>query len=272
MRAETVSPPLTAMQSSTVDAIYVFVGSCREHWLPLKVLEYSICRNTRSSVVVTPLYESEIDIPKTTKTPTAFSLQRFLPPELRGFEGRAIYLDSDMIVNTDIRELWEHDMKQARVCCCEGWQTAVTLYDCSVGWRINDIVERLNSGHWKYKQLVNYGFEPAVDHSISRMWNVIDRPLRRNILNPAAKLRHFTWLPTQPWLSARHPYEHLWIDELKQSVAEGFIAKHDVLREIELGHVRPSLAGYLGARAPREDKDFVRPDKAKSSWKRFPGW
>ena len=262
----------TASDSSAADTIQVFVGSCREHWLPLKVLEYSIRRNTQSTVNVTPLYESNIDIPETSKTPTAFSLQRFLPPELCRFQGRAIYLDSDMVVSADIRELWEHDMKQAKVCCCEGWQTAVTLYDCSVGWRVEDIVARLNSGEWRYKQLVNYGFEPAVDHSISGLWNVIDRPWRRHILNPAAKLRHFTWLPTQPWLSARHPYEHLWINELKRSVADGFITKEDILQEIELGHVRPSLAGYFGGTGPYDDKHFVRPDKNKSSWSRFPGW
>lgn len=272
MHAQTGLSPSTTRHSSTSDVIQVFVGSCREHWLPLKVLEYSIRRNTRSTVIVTPLYEAEIDIPETTKTPTAFSLQRFLPPELCGFEGRAIYLDSDMVVSADIRELWEHDMEQVKVCCCEGWQTAVTLYDCTVGWQVRDIVARLNSGEWKYKKLANYRFEPAVDHSISRLWNVTDRPLRRLILNPAAKLRHFTWLPTQPWLSARHPYEHLWINELKRSIADGFIAKDDILREIELGHVRPSLAAYFGGSVPGADKGFVRPDRAKSSWTRFPGW
>lgn len=253
------------------DPIRIFVGSSEEHWLPIKVLQHSILWNTSSDVEFLPLYESALTIPPTNKTPTAFSLQRFTIPEICDFRGRAIYLDSDMVVYADIRELWEHDMGEALVCCCEGWQTAVTLFDCSVGWRVADIVLRLNSGQWNYRRLINYKYEPAADHSVSKLWNVIDRPFRSKIRNPRAKLRHFTWLPTQPWLSADHPYEKLWIDAMKQSVADGFIDTNDVLREIELGHVRPSLIEYLGMAAPFSDSDFSRPDIKKSSWN-FSRW
>src|SRR5687768_13006465 len=39
---------------------------------------------------------------------TAFSVARFAIPEWCGYEGRAIYCDSDQIVLTDIAELWNH--------------------------------------------------------------------------------------------------------------------------------------------------------------------
>jgi hypothetical protein len=254
------------------DTIRVFVGATEDQWLPTKVLEHSIRIHTSGPVEVMPLHESPIKIPATDKTPTPFSLQRFLPPELCHFEGRAIYLDSDMVVYTDIRELWEHDMGEARVCCCEGWQTAVTLYDCRVGWRISEIVAKLNSGEWQYNKLINYKYEPTAAHSLSKLWNVIDRPFRRNILNPDAKLRHFTWLPLQPWLSAKHPYEGLWFDALQAALDDGFISTDDVMREIELGRVRPSLASHIGLQPPFDDSAFTRPDTAKSSWRHFGPW
>ena len=40
---------------------------------------------------------------------TPFSFQRFLIPELCGYSGKAIYLDADMQVFRDIRELWNYD-------------------------------------------------------------------------------------------------------------------------------------------------------------------
>ena len=58
-----------------------------------------------------PLHEATIPIP-TPATPanrprTPFSFQRFLIPELCGFKGRGIYVDSDMQVFEDIRGLWK---------------------------------------------------------------------------------------------------------------------------------------------------------------------
>ena len=40
---------------------------------------------------------------------TEFSFSRFLVPYLCGYEGKAIFMDSDMLCRTDIAELWKLD-------------------------------------------------------------------------------------------------------------------------------------------------------------------
>lgn len=62
---------------------------------------------------------------------TDFSCFRFAVPELCGFEGRAIYLDADMLVLHDIKDLWDRDLKGKGVLCCNWKRTDVSLIDCS---------------------------------------------------------------------------------------------------------------------------------------------
>lgn len=65
---------------------------------------------------------------------------------------------------------------------------------------------------------------------------------------------------TQPWLLKGHPLAEPWAVELLTAVQFGFITKDDVRREIELRHVRPSLAMVVGEDPPYSDDQFVFPD------------
>lgn len=60
---------------------------------------------------------------------TDFTCFRFAVPEVAGFQGRAIYLDADMLVLADVRELW--DRRRRRPWTCPGGRSEVSVIDCA---------------------------------------------------------------------------------------------------------------------------------------------
>lgn len=249
------------------EAIQVLVGGGAEHTLPIAVLEYSIRSRSRRLIQVTPLLtvEREIAIPvprePKQRAVTSFSFQRFLIPQALGFTGKGIYLDSDMIVRTDIGDLWDTPFPpDTEVNMCPGWQSAVMLIDAKCGWCIDKFIGMLDENRIRYKDLVNVKQVARCGNTLDPLWNCIDRPDPMAMNVKHAKLLHYTDMNLQPWLTAKHPHGGEWRKELKAAIDAGFIDKEDVLREIEDGHVRPSLAVVVDEEPPYDDKNFVYPD------------
>ena len=133
-----------------ISLIKIFIGSSRSEWLPAKVLEHSIKSRSNSAIDVVRLYETKIQIPipkrKDCAPRTPFSFQRFLIPELCSFHGKAIYLDADMLVFSDIAELWNTDMEESAVLSVapinnsQKPQFSVILLDTEkLKWNIQDL-------------------------------------------------------------------------------------------------------------------------------------
>lgn len=252
------------------DEIRVFVGATAEHWLAVKVLEYSIKRNTSRPVRVRTLDTVQIGYPlprdKHQRPVTAFSFQRFLIPQACDYEGKAIYLDSDQMVQADIGGLWDTPIPAGASCInTGGWQTAVLLIDCRCGWNIMKFVEKLDAHTWKYGRMMNCQYPEMGMHlgGLDPLWNVIDRPDPRQMDVKRAKLLHYTDMRLQPWLNAKHPHGATWEAELRRAVKDGYITTDDVLREIRNRNVRPSLALLVDEEPPYDDFQFVYPDDAR---------
>lgn len=136
--------------------IKVYVASTDAQMLAVKVLEYSIRKHASMSVDVIPLHMNSIHIPvpkdKSNWPRTPFSFQRFLIPELQQHTGRAIYLDSDMQVFKDIKDLWTTPFNGAQILTIKNKeasqrrpQFSVMLIDCAnLHWSIQDIVSSLD--------------------------------------------------------------------------------------------------------------------------------
>lgn len=133
---------------------------------------------------------------------TPFSCFRFAVPELCNFSGRAVYLDADMLVRADVRELLECET-QAGYRCISQARTDVSVIDCE--WFRNKewwptIAEMKKSGWitWHYCQLlIDHG---GIAGTLPHRWNVCDPMDRRP--DPGlgdAALLHFTVVPTQPY-------------------------------------------------------------------------
>jgi hypothetical protein len=228
--------------------IRIYVGATEAEMVPCKVLEYSIRKHASMSVEVTPLYQSNIEIPQPkdlhNRPRTPFSFQRFLIPELAGHKGSAIYLDSDMLVFDDIRKIWiqpleNNDLLTVRNRGLMGQaQFSVMLLNCAtLDWDIRQIVEALDKGLLSYEQLM---FEMAVatrvTDNIHQSWNSLD-----HFAKGKTSLLHYTNMKTQPWLSRSNPFGHLWMKELFEAMDRGYISLTQVEEHIRLGYIRPSL-------------------------------
>jgi len=100
----------------------VFVG-----YDPREDIAYQVCKHSieqhSSNVNVQPLRQSELrsagwyNRPVDKLASTEFTFTRFLVPELANFKGWAVFMDCDMILTTDIQELFDQaDDKYAVMC------------------------------------------------------------------------------------------------------------------------------------------------------------
>jgi hypothetical protein len=110
----------------------IFIGYDHRQPLSLAVLNYSILSRSSRPVSITPLVLPQLPIKRSGLTPFTFS--RFLVPWLCGFEGPALFLDVDMLVQGDIAELFDHFDPEQAVMICRNTKkfewASVMLFNC----------------------------------------------------------------------------------------------------------------------------------------------
>ena len=249
--------------------IRVFVAATDAQMLAVKVLEFSIKKHASMSAEVTSLHLTGLEIP----TPrdavnlprTPFSFQRFLIPAVKGHVGRAIYLDSDMQVFKDIRELWTVpfngcDLLTVREPAETGRkpQFSVMLLDCeALDWNIADIVAGLDARRFTYEQLMqDMCVAQRIGTTIDPAWNSLE-----HYTAGKTALVHYTDMPTQPWVYTSNPLGYLWVRDLLEAVDTGFISMDFVRDHVERGFVRPSLLYQLEHRL---DDGLLLPKSARA--------
>jgi lipopolysaccharide biosynthesis glycosyltransferase len=245
-----------------VSSIDIFVGTDRSQLLAVSVLEHSVKRHSRSSVRVSPLIDLNLPEPKDVRqgSRTNFSFARFAIPELKNYQGKAIYLDADMLVFRDIHELWSVPFDGAKVVIQEELPTeivrrskvgapenrkkqcSVMLIDCErARWKAEDIIAGLD-GQYTYEQLMSelciLG-ESEIRYGIPFAWNSLEH------FDNTTRLIHYTDMNTQPWVSNHNKLGYLWMSEVNLMLKTGALALKDIELEIELGYFRPSLLREL---------------------------
>ena len=135
----------------------------------------------------------------------SFTPVRFTPPELMGYEGRAVVIDPDVFAVGDVNELFErymggkalfakprpgHKGKKNYVA------SSVMLMDCAklAHWNVKKQFEDMFAGDLDYEDWIELTTEPegSIGH-LESFWNDFDR------LAPDTKLIHNTKRRTQPW-------------------------------------------------------------------------
>ena len=166
---------------------------------------------------------------------TVHSFARFAPPELCGFEGRAIYLEPDQVVLGDIAELWRTPLDgrsfgavptqavrgDLHPTHLDGYLSSVLLFDCG---RCRDITvvgvtDDLRSGAYDYQDAISMS-PPFIDRIAADVgplpseWNELERCFEDT------RLVHYTHGDRHPWRLPRHPEGRLWIDQFLDAVAD----------------------------------------------------
>lgn len=134
----------------------------------------------------------------------SFTPLRFLPPQLMGYQGRAIVMDPDIFAVGDVYELLTRDMQGKAILCRQipyedklpVYGTSLMLLDCSqlTHWRWEEQVEELFRLQRDYQLWVNLKLEPEGSVGLFEdEWNHFDT------LNERTKMLHNTERLTQPW-------------------------------------------------------------------------
>jgi len=247
------------------DTVRVYVGTDRSQLLAVKVLEHSIKRHTSLLVEVYPMLDLPVRAPQDPQNwkRTGFSFSRFCIPALAGYQGKALYLDADMLVFRDIAELWSIPFDQAKVVIQEELpearqethekfgapskrikQCAVMLLDCgNLDWKIDSIIDALDNNEYDYDQLM-YDLcilaPTDIKYGVPFEWNSLEF-----YAGGKTGLIHYTDMATQPWVSSQNPYGYLWLNELYLMLNNGALSWDEFQHEIDSGYFRPSLVPDL---------------------------
>lgn len=251
----------------------IFVGSEPSQVVAQRVLAHSIHRHATVPVEITPLLDLSLPTPAdpANRARVGFTFTRFAIPRLCGFEGRALYLDADMLVFGDVAELATLEFGPAKVLCTyqrqlpaawkgkagfrPGRNVAVLLLDCArLDWDAPAIVSGLDEGRYTYEQLVYELCLLAPDEiadTIPPEWNHLERH------DASTRLLHYTVVRTQPWKVDKNPLGDLWMDAYAEAMEAGAVPPEEVEEGIAAGHLKPSLASFLhlapGRRSPGAD-------------------
>ena len=238
------------------DTAHIFVGSDRSQLLAVKVLEYSIQRHTDLKIRLRSMHELDLPDPQDPRQGkrTGFSFARFAIPGLMGYQGRAVYLDADMLVFRDFRELWELPFDGRKILIQQELpseaqkradgsrrhkQCSVMVLDCAaLDWDVQRIIAGLD-GQYTYEDLLHHMCvlgEEEIGYTVPFEWNSLEtyEPGKTGLI-------HYTDMNTQPWVDPGNKNGWIWLDEVRRMIAEGALALSEIEQEIALGYFRPSL-------------------------------
>lgn len=140
---------------------------------------------------------------------TDFSNFRMAIPEAAGFEGRALYLDADMIVLKGLSDLID-SQQSAPIAIPAGKgkepDAAVMVVDCAAFKNIDwwPSIAAMKSNQWSIRRYVQLLQEHNFIEVIEGAWYSVDGD---NFGEDTAVL-HFSYLGTQPWEPYSHGYEY----------------------------------------------------------------
>ncbi|MDC3401512.1 glycosyltransferase [Alphaproteobacteria bacterium] len=99
------------MEQQTYLPLRIFVGYDERESIAWHTLCHSIYSRSSRPVTICPINNSNLvgvhNRARDIRQSNSFSFTRFLAPYLSGYEGWAVYMDCDMLMNTDICELFD---------------------------------------------------------------------------------------------------------------------------------------------------------------------
>lgn len=142
----------------------------------------------------------------TTGWATSFSGLRWAVPALCGYEGRAIYCDSDFIFLADIAELWNQDLPPGKVAIGKGgnqWRMCCCLFDCARAKAHIPCLDELRADPSTHGRMNQHFRNHYLVHNFQGDWNNLDARHGEKLSN--IKALHYTRMNTQPHLEFALP-------------------------------------------------------------------
>lgn len=221
----------------------VVIGAPPGEVLPAQVCAFTIREHASCEVDVRVLSDADVGMAHR-KSPTGFSMVRFAVPAQALYAGRALYLDSDMLVFADVANALSVDLEDAVLARPQD-MSAVIVWDCADPRARFDLAKTKNA---------------AADAVFAELFKRDDYVLLAGECNETkaftaeTKIFHFTDMCTQPWRVPRdraHPLSHLWYDALCRAVQAGAIGGTLIADEIHAGRVQAHVMEELHASLSR---------------------
>lgn len=183
--------------------IRVFIGCCADgsDAESRAVVEYTLRAHASEPLELTWLMADPSW--NTTGWSTPFTGLRWAIPAPCGFKGRAIYLDSDMIVQGDIAGLWNQPIPSGAMALVKGvgrkMRTCVMVLDCAVAQAHLPPIEALKRAKDIHGAAQSWlSASPELFGQIDGLWNCIDLKGSTGIDDPDVKIIHYSSLAHQP--------------------------------------------------------------------------
>lgn len=248
------------VRSMENEVVKIFVG-CDPNNCDLEqmmVLDYSIRKNTQQKVDITwmqlshdpqsPWYTNQQNNEgwKTEKWATPFSGFRWAIPELCNFQGRAIYMDADVIVLCDILELWSHPMSDEAMVIAKGGKSSARLctsvWDCKKAKQYLPAIKNIQANPESHKNLMHLlKDKPKLVQSYLDSYNNIDG---EDLPIDQIKILHYSDMGTQ----FSHKYSIQRLDAVGQKHwFDGKIMPHprtDLITLFDQYYAEALAAGY----------------------------
>ena len=246
------------------DRVKVFIGSGEASLLERKVAIYSLHKNSKRKLDIYVFNGTHNAIELNDREPvpaplslqlkyqniTEFSLYRYLIPQLCNYQGKAIYIDSDVICLTDIGELFDTSLNSRDFLAKKDaythmgsnlWALSVMLIDCAkCRFDLETYYAEIACGLYSARDFacMSPAFLAHHPYKIGKLdsnWNVLD------YADKQTKLIHYTNLHTQPWKHPHHPYGRLWFNYFQEAIAAGYVTQKDIDLSLDRSYVRRDI-------------------------------
>lgn len=165
---------------------------------PIKIEWMMLSRDPRS-----PYYSDGARGWQTSEWATPFSGFRWGIPERCEWQGKAIYMDSDILILADIAELYHQEFQPGKFIMAKGgnsWRFCVSLFDCAAAKQLDKPLYQakiIPDGHRRMVQeLTGSHYVQSFDGD----WNCLDGENHSNLEDGRVKALHYTDMSTQPQL------------------------------------------------------------------------
>jgi hypothetical protein len=144
---------------------------------------------------------------------TPFSALRWGVPAFCNYEGKAIYLDIDMILMDDIAKLWNQDTN-GKPMLSRHEAICVAMYDNAKMRQALPPIEVIKTKPGLYREIRrNFSAPHMVQRYNGGNWNCLDGRRENgepyaSVSDPDIKIMHYTDIPTQPHLRYAIPRLH----------------------------------------------------------------
>lgn len=189
--------------------IKIYVGTS-PHGLDAEsqmVLDYSIRKHTTSEVEITWMKTNSDPnskffgwINKNWGTP--FSGYRWAIPELCDFKGKAIYMDSDVLVLSDLKLLWDQDFEQNKAIIAKGISDpnryCVSLWNNEYAKNFLPSIKDMRIDKFIHEKMIEFfSTNQEIVQPFNGNWNCVDG---EGLPIDQIDIVHFSDMSTQPHL------------------------------------------------------------------------